>query len=47
MRRRNPEGVTDCVSIPNHATLKASTWRTIITHAGIAREDFLRAYDES
>lgn len=47
MRRRNPEGGADCLSIPNHSTLKATTLRTIVTHAGIAREDFLRAYEES
>jgi hypothetical protein len=33
--------------MPNHATLKASTLRTIITRAGVTREDFLRAYEES
>jgi hypothetical protein len=33
--------------MPNHATLKASTLRTVTTQAGITREDFLRAYQES
>jgi hypothetical protein len=47
MRRESHEGPSDCLSLPNHATLKASTPRTILTHAGIAREDFLRAYEES
>ncbi len=27
--------------------LKASTLRTVLTQAGISREDFLRAYDET
>jgi hypothetical protein len=47
MRGPNREGGSDCLTLPNHPTLKASTLRTIVTHAGIAREDFLRAYDES
>jgi len=47
MRRRNRDGGSDCLSIPNRATLKASTLRTILTRAEIAREDFLRAYGES
>jgi hypothetical protein len=47
MRRRNPGSGLGCLSMPSHATLKASTLRTILTHAGIAREDFLRAYEES
>jgi len=38
---------SDFLSMPNHATLKASTLRTVTTQAGITREDFLRAYQES
>jgi hypothetical protein len=47
MRRQSPDGGSDCLTLPNHRTLKASTLRTILTQAGIAREDFLRAYDRS
>jgi hypothetical protein len=32
--------------MPNHATLKSSTLRAICTQAGIARQDFLKAYFE-
>jgi predicted RNA binding protein YcfA (HicA-like mRNA interferase family) len=47
MRRPNREGGSDSLTIPNHATIKTSTLRTIITRAGIARDDFLRAYERS
>ena len=47
MRRPNRAGGSDCLTMPNHATIKASTLRTILTHAGIARDDFLRAYERS
>jgi hypothetical protein len=33
--------------MPNHPTIKASTLRTILTQAGIARGDFLRAYEDA
>ena len=45
MRRTRPDGGADCLSIPNHSTIKASTLRTILTQARIARDEFLRAYD--
>jgi len=45
MRRPNRRGGFDCLTLPNHATLKGSTLRTILTQAGIARDDFLRAYE--
>jgi hypothetical protein len=44
MRRSRPGGGSDCLTIPNHATLKASTLRTILTQAGISRDEFLHAY---
>lgn len=47
MRRRNNEGGSEFLSMPNHPKLKASTLRTILTQAGIARDDFLRAYGRS
>ena len=47
MRRRNRTGGSDFLTMPNHSTIKASTLRTILTQAGIARDDFLRAYDQS
>lgn len=47
MRRPNPAGGSDTLTMPNHAVVKASTLRTILTQAGIAREDFLRAYEQA
>ena len=47
MRRPRPEGGSDCLSVPNHPTIKASTLQTILTHAGIERDEFLRAYERS
>jgi predicted RNA binding protein YcfA (HicA-like mRNA interferase family) len=45
MRRPNRTGGSDCLTMPNHSTIKASTLRAILTQAGIARDEFLRAYE--
>jgi predicted RNA binding protein YcfA (HicA-like mRNA interferase family) len=47
MRRPNRTGGSDFLTMPNHSTIKASTLRTILTQAGIARDDFLRAYEQT
>ncbi len=47
MRRPSPLGGSDCLTMPNHSFIKASTLRTILTQAGIAREEFLRAFENS
>jgi len=47
MRRPSRTGRSDCLTMPNHSTIKSSTLRTILTQAGIARDDFLRAYEKS
>jgi predicted RNA binding protein YcfA (HicA-like mRNA interferase family) len=47
MVRDNPDGTKTTLTMPNHLTIKASTLRTILTHTGIVRGDFLKAYDES
>ena len=47
MRRPNHTGGSGFLSMPNHSTIKASTLRTILTQARIARDDFLRAYQQS
>ena len=47
MRRPNQDGGSDCLTLPNHPTLKSSTLRTILTQAGISRDDFLHAYHRS
>jgi predicted RNA binding protein YcfA (HicA-like mRNA interferase family) len=47
MQRPEPDGSFTSLTIPGHAKIKSSTLRTICTQAGIARDDFLRAYDEA
>jgi predicted RNA binding protein YcfA (HicA-like mRNA interferase family) len=45
--RHNADGTQTPMTIPSHPRLKASTLRTICSQAGIARADFLRAYNLS
>jgi predicted RNA binding protein YcfA (HicA-like mRNA interferase family) len=47
MVRENVDGTRTPLTLPNHAQLKASTLRTICTQAGIPRDEFLNAYEES
>ncbi len=47
MVRANPDGTKTPLTMPNHAHLKGSTLRAICTQAGIARDDFIRAYEQS
>ena len=44
MRRQNRSGGSDCLTMPNHPAIKGSTLRTVLTQAGISRDDFLRVY---
>ncbi len=43
MLRENPDGSSTPLTMPTHRKIKGSTLRTILTQAGIGREDFLRA----
>ncbi len=45
--RENADGTKTPMTIPNHPFLKASTLRTICRQAGVDREEFLKAYQES
>lgn len=47
MRRNNADGSSTPLTLPNHPSIKASTLRTICTQSGIARADFLAAYEQS
>jgi predicted RNA binding protein YcfA (HicA-like mRNA interferase family) len=47
MIRENPDGTKTPLTMPNHPYIKRSTLRTICTQAGISREDFLKAYEQS
>ena len=44
MARENPDGSRTPLTMPNRARIKSSTLRTICTQAGIAREEFEKAY---
>lgn len=44
MVRENPDGSRTPLTMPNHRHIKGSTLRSILTQAGISRDDFLRAY---
>jgi predicted RNA binding protein YcfA (HicA-like mRNA interferase family) len=47
MARDNPDGTQTPLTLPNHPHLKGSTLRTICTQAGIPRDEFLKAYEQS
>jgi len=47
MVRTNPDGTRTPLTLQNHATLKASTLRTICSQSGISRSDFIEAYRNS
>jgi predicted RNA binding protein YcfA (HicA-like mRNA interferase family) len=47
MLRRNSDGTTTPLTLPNHARIKSSTLRTICTQSGIARQAFLDAYESA
>jgi len=47
MSRRNPDGTSTPLTMPNHRTIKGSTLRTVCTQAGISRDAFLDAYERA
>ena len=47
MRKRNDDGTVTPLTLPNHARLKSSTLRAICNQSGVARADFLRAYERA
>jgi len=47
MLRENPDGTRTLLTMPNHRTIKGSTLRTILTQAGISRDEFLKSYEEA
>ena len=47
MVRDNADGTRTPLTLPNHAQLKGSTLRTVCTQAGIPRDEFLKAYEQS
>ncbi len=47
MLRKNPDGSTTPLTLPNHPNIKGSTLRTICRQADISREQFLIAFERS
>jgi predicted RNA binding protein YcfA (HicA-like mRNA interferase family) len=47
MLRHNPDGTRTPLTLPNHRRIKGSTLRAILNQAGISRDEFLNAYQES
>ena len=47
MVRLNPDGTKTPLTLPNHPRIKSSTLRTICTQAGISRDEFLKAYEQT
>lgn len=43
--RENDDGSRTPLTIPNHRRIKALTLRTILSQAGITRDEFLDVYD--
>jgi len=47
MVRENADGTRTPLTMPNHPRIKGSTLRVICTQAGIPRDEFLKAYEQS
>lgn len=46
MVRKNWDGTTTPLTLPNHKLIKGSTLRSICTQSGISREDFIAVYEK-
>ncbi len=47
MVRENPDRTRTPLTMPNHPRIKGSTLRTICTQAGISRDEFIKAYEQT
>ena len=47
MIRKNLDGTTTPLTLPNHKQIKSSTLRSICTQSGISRNDFITAYEKA
>jgi predicted RNA binding protein YcfA (HicA-like mRNA interferase family) len=45
--RQNLDGTRTPLTMPNHPKIKGSTLRTICTQSNIARDEFLKSYENS
>ena len=46
MVQEKPDGTRTPLTMPNHRRIKRSTLRFILTQTGIARDAFLKAYED-
>lgn len=47
LARTEPDGAVTPLTLPGHRTIKGSTLRAALTQSGIARDDFIRAYQQA
>ena len=47
LARTEADGSITPMTLPGHRTIKGSTLRTVLTQSGIARDDFIRAYERA
>jgi predicted RNA binding protein YcfA (HicA-like mRNA interferase family) len=47
MSRINPDGSKTPLTLPNHKEIKSSTLLLILRQAGITRDEFIEAFNES
>ena len=47
LARQEADGTVTPMTLPGHRTIKGSTLRTALTQSGVAREDFIRAYERA
>ena len=47
LARTESDGAITPMTLPGHRLIKGSTLRTALTQSGIARDDFVRAYEQA
>ena len=47
LARTESDGTVTPITLPGHRAIKGSTLRTALTQSGIARDDFIRAYQQA
>jgi hypothetical protein len=47
LARTESDGSITPMTLPGHRTIKGSTLRTALNQSGIARDDFIRAYEQA
>ncbi len=46
MERKNKDGTSTPLTMPNHPKIKGSTLRTILAQSDIDRDDFIKAFEQ-